>query len=92
MEAPDPVREVLAWHGSLSESVCFALASPARTAAALAAVLQEHRVLALPWHPVPLCRACWYAADRQRPVEHPCPTVSAISGALGVPVPEVRRG
>lgn len=88
MTGPAAVRmpfdqRVLAWHSYLTQRVRDGSAN----GRALAALLEDHRVLRLVWYHRPVCRACWYAADQQHPVEHPCPTVETISGALGVPLP-----
>lgn len=85
--APEPVpldREILAWHGYLLQR---AQAEPGPAAQAVAAVLEEHRVIRLVRYDVPVCRACWYTAERAFPTAHPCRTVAAISRAFGVPVP-----
>lgn len=80
---------ILAWH---SELLRRAQHEPTPAAHAVAAVLEEHRALRFVWHDRPVCRACWYAADRKYPTEHPCPTVAAISRAFGVAVPRREQG
>lgn len=78
---------ILAWHSGLLRR---AQDEPTPAGHAVAAVLEEHRVLRFVWYDDrPVCRACWYAADRTYPTEHPCPTVQAISRAFGVPVPRI---
>jgi hypothetical protein len=89
MPAPQVSDQVFAWHATLTG---LARDAPGPMGHAVAAVLEEHRVLRLVSHPAPVCRACWYAADRARPVEHPCPTVIKISRALAVPVPDAGKG
>jgi hypothetical protein len=81
-------RTVLAWHSTLVQRAQREQTPAGR---ALVAVLLEHRVLRLVRHNRPVCRACWYVNDRARIVEHPCPTLITISGALGVPVPRYRE-